>query len=370
MKYKYEECLSILELLDLSDGNSMDVGARAHVEGCSRCSVLYKSLDLASSDDDDISSPPKPDLTITPPLQSPTPDLISGGQLWRVSIGGCAEVVAIVGISRQLERAFIATVASPEIEQATDLDLIIHDSVLEYPFMLSAWNFGTMLGTQLDQFLGSLSSEDLDRLRELHKHIITGRGRPPTGVGVPVSSSQDPRLLWQNRELERTRPLWREANSRVAALADAEDPGKDRSSSLGSLLNLVLSSDEWELNTLVEAAKIESSHLQTFLDDRLDLTEQTDIEPLAKVIRVLGLTFQDVESAIETSLWKSEGGELKGRRGFHKLAARASKPSVARSDRDIYRGLEELDKSDAARKRSIADYLGHLEELLETRQRN
>jgi hypothetical protein len=117
---------------------------------------------------------------------------------------------------------------SPEIEYATDLDLIVPPSAgpVGFSFMAEVWNETPTLVGHLRQFLGTVSGTAADALFQVYKCHVHDQSVPEelgSWVGIPVFSEDDERLAFQEAEIQAVAYL---AMAAAAALALAtEDVG-------------------------------------------------------------------------------------------------------------------------------------------------
>jgi len=177
------------------------------------------------------------------------PNQVGPGQIWsthsvlELPDGRCFEthqprlVVVLDGAgnpSEPLEQIATAPL-SLSTPMAAEFDLIIpqDESPLGFGFMVEVWNETPVLKAHLRRFLGKLPDEAVEVLQGLYEIQLLGQDAPstfPEWVGLRIMGEEDPRLGFQESEVEQVAYLARAA---TAALAVAEKPAEIRTFSMG-----------------------------------------------------------------------------------------------------------------------------------------
>jgi hypothetical protein len=205
----------------------------AHLERCRRCRAIVRLLGTR-----DRQATPEIGHREVPAVPLPRREEPSERTFGEVCIaegeqadGTLLVCVALGWGEEAYPRTVVVAPVSPEIENASDSDLILGtDEPLGYPAIVEVWNHGTLLGDQLVERLGVLNEETRRSLDALYEAVLSGE-TSPTGVpvGVEIVADDDPRAIFQEEESERARPFW-QAAGRLYAERPAEEP------SLGTML--------------------------------------------------------------------------------------------------------------------------------------
>src|SRR5205807_540208 len=132
------ECLSIMELLQLKDSSGSELPeAEEHVRTCPRCRGLLRSLpDVRPGDAPrDI-----PQLHARPDTRVEVVDNVRAGQVWLARAPDAPDrryVVVVLGRRRDTSDGVVVAPTGTELGQATDLDLLLDESPLGYPLVVS-----------------------------------------------------------------------------------------------------------------------------------------------------------------------------------------------------------------------------------------
>lgn len=362
------ECLSIMELLDLrASGGDLAPSVSRHVETCSRCSALFRSLPEMSVPE---SADEIPDVVVAP-FQGASADEVHSGQIW-VARGEEPDerfLVLTVGRRRDLGDAFVVVPTRSNIEEATDLDLIVIEATPASPFAAAVWNYGSVKRDQLEQYVGAVSEETASRLRALYRYVVAGVGDTPReGVGPSLAGPNDPRHSARAMQLEESKPLFGPMRRRFSK--EELDSAEDQSLfvTLADIVQSSFESEEWDEASLIESSHIPHQDLRALIEDRLDLTDQSDADSVAAVVYQLGMDEEAVREPLIRGLERSSGGLRKGTAEQVRIAARSfADVSEERRKKKIRDLLSEVDDSVGARAQAIHSYvetvLQRLEEL-------
>lgn len=373
-------CPSILELLELPTGEPNSEAGR-HLATCPRCQALLRCLPT------DV----LPSLTQLQPVSETTTDVgtvralpatsrVGTGALWRAASSpesNVAWVVVIIGRSPQSgDSLLVAPVASP-VENATDRDLLLDRDLLGYSAFLDMTNLGSLRRSQLLEPIGELDPPFAEAMVALYRHLLVGAPAPENAPrGIPVLDEADPRLLEEAVRAEALRELWRPAHALVDKTGELNEEAAPGTANPRGATELTLSQmllrylegpeAEWDRTSLLEIAHADGGRLGGFLTDRLDLTDNSDVPDLARVLRVLGVSWTDAQPAVRASLQKSAGGARQTEGPSVRMAARSLPGTDAdQTTRDLYADRSSVDTSEEARVRAIRSYLAELQREFE-----
>lgn len=351
------ECLSILELLDIRNGDA-PADSRAHAQDCPRCSVLLATLQ--PFDQPQLSTA---ELAVVGRPQAEPPERVGSGQVWTVASpdAGFQELVVIIGRSPQQEDQLVAAPVTTEIGMATDLDLLLDPELFGYAAMADMASQGLLFETALETFIGRMGRPQTEQLVALYRAVVGDAEIPEDApTGLPVLGPEDPRLVARQVRHERFASFWRE----VDATVDAEEP-EPQAEPLSVLLSQAMA-DEWDRNSLLEATSITGEALDAFFADRLDLTDQSDIEQVGALICKLHLPLKNAMPAVEASLMRSPGGLRVADQNVQRAAARSKRGAdPAEVTNLLFARSSRVDDSADARGQAISSYLRSLEKILE-----
>lgn len=359
----WNECLSVIELLDIREmGLIEDSPEAAHVRTCPRCRALFKTLPAIEPV---TASSHAPRLEARP-ISKGAVDDVHAGQVWTAMSSDVPDrrfIVVVMGRRKDTSDTFVVCSTSVELAQATDLDLVIDQSPMGYPFMVCAWHFGTVFRWQLEDCLGTLSDDASEALKATYRHALVGNSEvAQQGTGPGVGGADDPRLTWRVEQLEEWRPLWHPVRQSVAEMEAVAEVAAARSEqlapSLGDVVHNVVEGEEWDERTLAETAHVPAAHLAALLSNRLDLTDQSDADSVAAVIHTLELVSEDAEGFLRRTLEMSPGGLRIGTATTDQVAARSfADVSDETRVRELREGLSRIDDSPKARHRAIDSYV-------------
>lgn len=347
------DCLSIIELLDLRLNQTGESSLqREHVEQCPRCAGLFRRLPELGAAEPPQSSSLRTEASLTIADNGDLP-----GQIWCAHAPDSPErryVVVVLGHHRRDEESIVVAPTSTSLQNASEFDLLVEPSPLPYRFMVSPWNFGVVVVDQLDELVGRLPPEALAELLSLYRSMLgNDLGVDVSHVGPSISSSADERLIWRAEEIKATKPLYAPWARRASEEFDASP-----TELFSNVVRAALVAEGHDESSLAEYAHVSASSIAAFLDDRLDLTDQEDIEDVVAVVRALHLSFEQVEASLRASLHRRPGGQRIGRGSAERLAARR-RPDISAEEagRLLRAGLSEVDDSDKARELAIASYV-------------
>jgi hypothetical protein len=344
-------------------------GATRHAEHlleCARCRTLLARLPGLAVGETTVPERAKQGAGAVRPAAS-TVEAVPG-TIWLADDGqdlGFREILAIVGRSRRDPRLVVVVPISEEVEQGTDLDVSIGQSVIGYPAQLAVWNHGWIYDDQLLSPIGSLDEPTRTEMTALYRWLVAGGERPALLAvgGPPLVDHDDERHLRRDEERERLQSLWRKV-SRDQEPSGEEDESRLVASpapSFGSLVASSIESDEWDAVTLAERISIERADLARVAKDDLDLTWATDAHIVVALARTLNLELHSIEDPLRLSLARSRGGEPIAGEHFRAAARSTSGVSGEQVQRDLH--TAGIDESDEARARQIERYWQRVVEL-------
>ncbi len=358
------ECLSVMELFEIRESGLVENSPEAiHLRTCPRCGALLRTLPIvepASASGD------APRLGAARSISRATVDGVHAGQIWTAMNSDVPDrhfIVVAMGRRKDASDRFVVCPTSLEFDQATDLDLVVDQSPVGYPFMVCAWHFGNVFRWQLQDCFGTLSDNALEALKATYRHALVGNGElAQRGTGPGVGGANDPRLIWQVEQLEEWRPLWNPVRESVAGM---EGPVEEATASsgqpapaLGDLVRGLTEGEEWDEGSLAETARVPAAHLEALLGNRLDLTDQSDADSVAAVIHTLELESREAVRLLRRTLEVCPGGLRFGTAGTDRVAARSfAHVSDETRARELREGLSRIDDSPKARQRAIDSYV-------------
>lgn len=392
------DCPSLLELLELRDG-AAGPSAERHVAGCRRCQAVLRTLpaDLSRVLSELVLGDPTREPTATVrPFQAD--GQVRTGALWRAVAEvdtGFAWVVAVIGRSPDTEDCLVVAPVVPQLELATDRDLLLTSDLLGYPAFIDITNLGSLLRDQLVEQVGQLDRPAAEAMVALYRHVLSGSPAPHDAPrGLPALDEADPRLLEQAARAEALRELWHPAHSLVRDLderpgdetraeerqvrpkaamsADAAAMPDTSTAASGPGVSVLLRrrldgpDADWDRNSLLERSGATGSHFDGFLRDQLDLTEKRDVQDLARVAHALELDWPELQPAVVLSLQRSRGGTRQTHGPTVPMAARSrAGADPEQTTRDLFADRTSVDDSEQARESEIQAYLAELRRELE-----
>jgi hypothetical protein len=365
-----DDCLSMLELLEIRSGATASTEVQAHISDCPRCRVLLEVVEVPAADLDGVAFG---ELAVPVNPRAPVEDggqQIKTGDLYQATgdQSHVREVVVVIGRVPERDDVYIVAPTSTALEQASDLDLIVLESPLGYPHLVCLWNQGQVFGDQLGEPLGRLDRAKREQLVSLHQ-AATGQATivRRVGVGAPLQGRDDPRRIFQALAGDRLRLLYGPVDRSLEHLED-QRPLAGEEQLVGDLLAGALSSESWDISSLVEVARVSRSDLDRLRDNDLDLTDRRVVVTLAAVLVALEIPPDEAEEPVRATLARAAGGERVAQSGPTRLAARSyADIGEEQRARDLYRDLSTVDTSPPARRRAIERYWAELIDELEQR---
>lgn len=367
------ECLSLLEMMEFRAGAG-DPAGQNHLEECPRCSAVFAHLPEEIEEVEISTTPVQVPVSVR---NEASPEGYRIGQLWRATTVNPEWTfpVALVGPSPESDENLLAVPLVPEHYAATENDLLLAEQDVGYEAFLDMQNLGTLRKAQLKDFLGRLSTEQSQALVSLYQSILFEESRPegiPTGP--PLLSDEDPRLLWADERRTEFMSLWRFVDADV--LDQVEQPnaqvqivGSSREVvGIGSLLRGYFDahSDTWDRATILEESRIDSAHFEAITNEQLDLTDKTDVEPLARLIHLTEIPIDQVEAPVKATLHAGSGGKREATGETLPMAAR-SVPGTPKEKvtEALFGDQSQVNETDEAREVEIDQYWAELRRILE-----
>jgi hypothetical protein len=353
------DCLSVLELAAYRAGQG-DQKAEEHLADCARCRALLASLP-------DMEPPPEPNESgVIPRLAAreipKRPAELTTGQIWTAvpeNQSDVREVVVVLARQAAVDNEELVLIAPVDtcLDNATSTDLIVDRSPLGYRHLVSVGLQGPMLTDQLERYLGRLERPERQALADIYSQLFgAGEGTSAGAIGLSLTGAEDPRASARAARAEELRPLF--------APADRLLGQEDEPLTFGALLAGVIESAEWDRPSVLTATGVSGASLDRMLEDRLDLTDRSDVADVRRVINLVQL--EDWRDPVSHSLRRSPGGLRVATGGEPAIAARSfAGVSDAERERDLMRDQTGVDKSPEARERATESYLAELEKELD-----
>lgn len=386
-------CPTVDELRDQLEQASEEIAR--HLATCRRCRALLRLLAEARA-------PLPPSLSPPADLPSSREPPVEPGQLITGVTDGAVVVASspeapgelLVAVVLDVESAaagadgLVVVPLSPETRLATDADIVLgaEQSPLGYQVTAEVWNTGTILREQIEEQRGHLGDAAWARINALYSAAIGDlesepeEAQPtatPMGDGPPIVDDADPRLVFQDEEIERAQRFYTPAARLLAGdAAEAETETEERDASaltVGLILSGWLEEQGYEASEYAHEIGFDRRHVELVCADRIDpviLHQDQVARILARPYRTADLDLDDVGAALSRSFddeadWGLVGASGAGRgRVFARTSGRRGH---ARADA-LRRGLSTpksplSDEEIERRKRSyINDVLAALEE--------
>jgi hypothetical protein len=178
---------------------------------------------------------------------------------------------------------------------------------------------------------------------------------------LPLAGADDPRGPARAARADELRSLFAPADRLLGQEPESDEP---EMITLGGILSGVIAGDEWDRSSLLTAAGVDGAIVDRMLDDRLDLTDQSDVPDVRRVLTVIRL--DDWRDPVRASLQRSRGGMRRATGAEPAIAARTfAGVSDAERERDLMRGQTSIDESPPARERAVESYLQALEKEID-----
>jgi hypothetical protein len=263
------KCPSILDLT--SAESCSDPHLRAHIKNCPRCRALRCAWHSLPNDAAEFPAEELPKLSISSwtPRANPAAAALSGA-IHTVSTPG--EDIFLLGLIVDLgeEQATIFPL-SLETNCAGDWDILLAPAVLGYPAIIEAWNQIDVLAEQLREQLALVP--DAESVIDLYDRALVGEPAPPElPQGPPLSSGDDPRHAFREREHQRVRPYAEPARRMNAA------------ATMGALLRQARVEQGRKEAEVAVAIGLEASELRRLEEDQEDLRARIPINRFADLL--------------------------------------------------------------------------------------
>jgi hypothetical protein len=320
-----------------------------HLETCRRCRALLRLLSeqpapLPSS----ATAPTEPESigeSSAAAEQRPT-DVAEGAVVVASSPHAPGELLVAVVLDTESEAAgtdgLVVAPLSTETPLVTDADVVLSrgQTPLGYEVMAEIWNHGTLLREQLEEQRGHVEGNAWEKLAALYAAAIgeledeaagAQMTAVPVGDGPPIIADEDPRLLFQDEEVERAQRFYFPA-ARLLVADDAETDaaaGERDAGALtaGSLLSAWLEEQGFEATEYARASGFERRHVELVCANRIDpvlLNHDLVAAILARPYRDADLDRDDLDAALSRSFDDDANWALVGASGRGRVFARTS----------------------------------------------
>lgn len=212
---------------------------------------------------------------------------------------------------------------------------------------------------QTFRYHGRLELSDREAIVDIYRALL-GQSERATqaATGLPLAGPEDPRASALAARADELRPLFAPADRLLGQEPEPE------MITLGSILTGVITGDEWDRSSLLTAAGVDGAVFTRMLADRLDLTDQTDLPDVQRVLKVIRL--DDWRDPVRATLERSPGGARQATGADPAIAARSfAGVSDTERERDLMRDQTEIDQSIGARERAVESYLKALEKQID-----
>jgi hypothetical protein len=340
-------CPGLEELRDQLERTNETIAR--HLETCRRCRALLRLLaeeaaPLPSSAT--ARAAPEPIGEPSAAARQRPAEVADGSVVVASSPEAPGELLLAVVLDTESEAAgsdgLVVAPLSTETELATDADVVLDrgQTPLGYQVMAEIWNHGTLLRAQLEEQRGLVDSDAWEKLAGLYAAAIgeledKGVGgqtsAAPVGDGPPIIADEDPRLLFQDEEVERAQRFYLPAARLLVTdivQTDAETGERDEGAlTAGSLLSAWLEEQGYEANEYARASGFERGHVELVRANRIDpvlLNHDLVAAILARPYRDAGLDRDDLDAALSRSFDDDANWALVGASGRGRVFARTS----------------------------------------------
>lgn len=206
---------------DLLGGES---AAIEHARDCERCRALLKLGQPIERDAEPAVPPAFAKATIPErrPLTAHTVGEVVALRSERAE--GELLLAALLAIS---EDSLEVAPLSCEVVLAAEWDLLLGEAEgpLGYEAIAEVWNHGRVSPAQIAESFGVLPEQTSEVLIALYAAVFVDDAPPAAPTGPPLLSDEDPRALFQDREAERARSYWSDAEELGADARELRDRG-------------------------------------------------------------------------------------------------------------------------------------------------
>jgi len=349
-------CPTLDELRDQLEQASEEIAR--HLATCQRCRALLRLLAEERAPLPPSSTPPADLLSSREPsveAEQLTADVTDGA----VVVASSPEAPGELLVAVVLDMASVAAGAdglvvvplSPETRLVTDADIVLGagQTPLGYEVTAEVWNAGTILREQVEEQRGLLGEDAWERINALYSAAIGDPdGEPkeaqptaaPMGDGPPIFDDADPRLVFQDEEIERAQRFFTPAARLLAEDAtEAETEAKERDAgalTVGLLLSGWLEKQGYEASEYAREIGFDQRHVELVCADKIDpvvLDHDRVAEILARPYHTADLDLGDLGAALSRSFDEEADWGLVGASGAGRVFARTSgRRGQARAD--------------------------------------
>jgi hypothetical protein len=109
----------------------------------------------------------------------------------------------------EIEEGLLVVPTSGDVNMAAEWDVLLRREVLGYAAHAETWNYGVVLPEQVDDVVTTVPEAALRQVSETIRAHRLGKPAPFTvALGPPILDVMDPRLMFQEVEIEAVRPMW------------------------------------------------------------------------------------------------------------------------------------------------------------------
>jgi len=386
-------CPTLDELRDQLEQASEEI--TRHLATCRRCRALLRflaeeraPLPPSSIPPEDLPSRREPSVD----AERPTTDIRDGAVVVASSPEAPGELLVAVVLDMESAAAgaegLVVAPLSLETRLVTDADIVLgaDQTPLGYEITAEVWNAGTILREQIEEQRGHLGDDAWARINALYSAAIGDfDGEPeeaqptatPIGDGPPILDDADPRLVFQDEEIERAQRFYMPAARLLAGDAtEAQTEAEDRDAdalTVGLLLSGWLEEQGYDVGEYAHEIGFDRRQVELVCANKIDpvlLHHDQVAEILARLYHTADLDLHDLGAALSRSFDEEADWGLVGASGAGRgriFARTSGRRGHARADA-LRRGLSTpkpslSDEETERRKGSyVNDVLAALEE--------
>jgi hypothetical protein len=290
-----DQCPPLANLLD------QDLDTEAHLAECWRCQAL---LALATDEGPELGAGAMPDFPSAELPDRAPPAHREIGEIVTVDPDGAgSRLVAVVCACDQEAAKLEVAPISTETRWATEWDLLLEpaDSSLGYPAMVELWNHGAIPADHIAESLGTLANTVREQFESLYAAVFLDAHPPQAHAGPPVLSEADPRVSFQQDEIERARHYWPQPP------ADAPDEAAQHAGphdTLGKRLVVWFDTSGYDADDLARESGWIRSDVDLVLADAIVPTKRpfVEVDRVAELLRQTDIEGDELEDLLPVSV--------------------------------------------------------------------
>lgn len=338
-----QDCPTTQELL------ASEPSALEHARDCERCRALLALGSPAGAELEmsEVPSFPRAVLPDRTPLAVRTP-----GEIVALRGEDPEDELLLAAVLAVAEESLEVAPLSAEVGSASEWDLMLGaaEGPLGYSAIAEVWNYGRVSPTRIVESLGALTEERSGQLLGLYAEVFAGEVPEGMPTGAPIVTEEDPRSVFQEREAERARAFW----------SDAEDVGEEAGDSAPAGIGTYVIAWMEEVGTdtadLATEAGWMVSNLERLLREEVDPRQSAFApDPMGVLLARTSIDREEADACLHVTL--ASQVEAAG----SAPAVHAFRGVLHRATPEVERKLA-LDRSAAALEAYIAEVIEALEE--------